>query len=103
MGFWFALEPCTASNGALSFLPGSHFKTDINKRFVRMPEGGTGFEEIQKVERPLGLDDTKAASSEGSEYILETCGAGEYLPSFSIPYLTGVLRGSGLDSRFGSA
>ncbi|CEH19064.1 Peroxisomal phytanoyl-CoA hydroxylase [Ceraceosorus bombacis] len=24
MGLWFALEPCKASNGALSFLPGSH-------------------------------------------------------------------------------
>lgn len=77
LGFWFALEPCTASNGALSFLPGSHFKTDITKRFVRMPEGGTGFESVSKPERPLGLDNVQPTSvEEASDYVLETCGAG---------------------------
>jgi phytanoyl-CoA hydroxylase len=24
LGFWFALEPCTSTNGCLSFAPGSH-------------------------------------------------------------------------------
>lgn len=24
VGFWFALEDCTAENGCLSFIPGSH-------------------------------------------------------------------------------
>jgi phytanoyl-CoA hydroxylase len=73
------LEPCTASNGALSFLPGSHFKTDINKRFVRMPEGGTGFESVQSAETPLGLDKVRPVDPGSSDYILETCGSGEWL------------------------
>ncbi|THH09803.1 hypothetical protein EW145_g1761 [Phellinidium pouzarii] len=46
LGFWFALENCTPENGALSFLPGSHKTTPIVKRFVRLPEGGTGFEDL---------------------------------------------------------
>ncbi|KIY43273.1 PhyH-domain-containing protein [Fistulina hepatica ATCC 64428] len=41
-GVWIALEKCTATNGALSFLPGSHLNTPIVKRFVRLPQGGTG-------------------------------------------------------------
>ncbi|CAG8453040.1 9395_t:CDS:2 [Acaulospora colombiana] len=77
LGFWFALEPCTASNGALSFLPGSHYTTEVTKRFVRMPEGGTGFEKIDQIEKPLGLLPKSAASpqADDSEYVLETCGA----------------------------
>lgn len=51
IGFWIALEDVTASNGALSFLPGSHRdkRSGVGKRFVRMKsreeggEGGTGF------------------------------------------------------------
>ncbi|QRW11348.1 phytanoyl-CoA dioxygenase [Ceratobasidium sp. AG-Ba] len=79
LGFWFALEQCTESNGALSFLPGSHRHTPINKRFVRMPEGGTGFEEIRDPITPLDLQ--KSASSAatdlpGTDYVLETCDAG---------------------------
>ncbi|CAE6481551.1 unnamed protein product [Rhizoctonia solani] len=81
LGFWFALERCTEFNGALSFLPGSHRTTPINKRFVRLPEGGTGFIDIespvipldiqsQPSERPVDFDAT------GGEYILETCDAG---------------------------
>jgi len=75
LGFWFALEPCRADNGALSFLPGSHVSTPITKRFVRMPQGGTGFIEIPEPEKPLGVElltnDTKC-----TEYVLETCDAG---------------------------
>ncbi|KAF9421336.1 hypothetical protein BGZ94_008854 [Podila epigama] len=36
-GFWFALEDCTAENGALSFAPGSHKKYPVNRRFIRDP------------------------------------------------------------------
>ncbi|KDQ21555.1 hypothetical protein BOTBODRAFT_25992 [Botryobasidium botryosum FD-172 SS1] len=69
LGFWFALEDCTPSNGALSFLPGSHTTTKIAKRFVRLPEGGTGFEDL-----PVG--DQPAGDNAGKEYIQETCEAG---------------------------
>ncbi|KAI9473626.1 MAG: phytanoyl-CoA dioxygenase [Benjaminiella poitrasii] len=44
VGFWFALEDCTETNGCLWFKPGSHKTTPISKRFVRDPEGtGTKF------------------------------------------------------------
>ena len=51
VGFWIALEDVTETNGALSFLPGSHRdpRNGVSKRFVRMKsraeggEGGTGF------------------------------------------------------------
>ena len=43
VGFWFALEDCTMTNGCLSFVPGSHKTSAITKRFVRMEDGGTGF------------------------------------------------------------
>lgn len=50
LGFWFALEDCTTSNGCLSFLPGSHkLNRPIAKRFVRKQasgEGGTTFETL---------------------------------------------------------
>ncbi|KAN0061852.1 hypothetical protein ACQY0O_005845 [Thecaphora frezii] len=76
VGFWFALEDCTRSNGCLSFLPGSHRwpkgqtppparhprpldpqadelgqARGINKRFVRSvpgdPDRGTSFETLE--------------------------------------------------------
>lgn len=46
VGFWFALEDCTTTNGCLSFVPGSHKTSPIIKRFVRLDEGGTGFIDI---------------------------------------------------------
>ena len=46
LGFWIPLEPCTAENGALSFLPGSHKTNKLTKRFVRLQNGGTGFEPL---------------------------------------------------------
>lgn len=70
LGFWFALEQCTPENGALSFLPGSHLVTPIKKRFVRLPEGGTGFE-------ALPVPDNLPPSSISSEYKQEPCEAGE--------------------------
>ncbi|KAI8353192.1 hypothetical protein BD560DRAFT_408465 [Blakeslea trispora] len=45
VGFWFALEDCTESNGCLWFIPGSHKTSPVTKRFVRNPKGsGTLFE-----------------------------------------------------------
>ncbi|KAF8684008.1 phytanoyl-CoA dioxygenase [Rhizoctonia solani] len=81
LGFWFALEPCTEFNGALSFLAGSHWSTPINKRFVRLPEGGTGFTNIETPITPLDLQNqpsersTNTSTAEG-DYVLETCDAG---------------------------
>lgn len=37
LGFWYALEDCTATNGALEFVPGSHLTSPVYKRFVRAP------------------------------------------------------------------
>jgi phytanoyl-CoA hydroxylase len=44
IGFWIALEDVTLSNGALSFLPGSHLdpRSRVGERFVRLDQG-TGF------------------------------------------------------------
>jgi len=67
LGFWFALEKCTPHNGALLFLPGSHFTAPISKRFVRAPGGGTTFE-------PLEFNNS--LKPEG-EYILEPCEPGD--------------------------
>ncbi|KAF8658248.1 hypothetical protein AX16_002024 [Volvariella volvacea WC 439] len=70
LGFWIALEQCTAENGALSFLPGSHLTTTIEKRFVRLPGGGTGFEPVSSKTKPASVP------SQG-EYVLVPCFAGD--------------------------
>ena len=45
IGFWYALEDCTAENGCLSFARGSHRRSPIKDRFVRAENGrGTKFE-----------------------------------------------------------
>ncbi|KAI9159562.1 hypothetical protein H9P43_008902 [Blastocladiella emersonii ATCC 22665] len=47
VGFWYALEDCTLTNGCLTFVPGSHKACPIKRRFVRVHpsgEGGTTFE-----------------------------------------------------------
>ncbi|CAN6629138.1 hypothetical protein TRVA0_012S00584 [Trichomonascus vanleenenianus] len=47
VGFWYALEDCTASNGALEFVPGSHKQVGVPKRMVRKDrEGKEGTEFI---------------------------------------------------------
>ncbi|KAF8440610.1 hypothetical protein BGX38DRAFT_1206064 [Terfezia claveryi] len=47
VGFWYALEDCTVSNGCLGFVPGSHLWEPVRRRFVRMKEAdgseGAGF------------------------------------------------------------
>jgi len=68
LGFWIALEQCTRENGALSFLPGSHLTAPITKRFVRLPGGGMGFEQL--------LDPNQVSAPVG-EYILEECNPGD--------------------------
>ncbi|KAJ7725856.1 phytanoyl-CoA dioxygenase [Mycena maculata] len=75
LGFWIALEQCTASNGALSFLPGSHLTAPITKRFVRVPGGGTGFEPLVSTEVAEQVAAQSKAASDS--YILETCEPGD--------------------------
>ncbi|KAF7315407.1 Phytanoyl-CoA dioxygenase [Mycena indigotica] len=74
LGFWIALEQCTATNGALSFLPGSH-STPITKRFVRLPGGGTGFEPL--VDQEVADRVSAELQASQSRYILETCQPGD--------------------------
>ncbi|KAH9176643.1 phytanoyl-CoA dioxygenase [Lactarius sanguifluus] len=68
LGFWIALEKCTSENGAMSFLPGSHLTASIVKRFVRLPSGGTGFEQL--------LDPSHVSTPTGG-YVLEECNPGD--------------------------
>jgi phytanoyl-CoA hydroxylase len=68
LGVWIALEKCTSENGALSFLPGSHLTAQIAKRFVRLPSGGTGFEQL--------IDPSNVSTPTG-EYVLEECNPGD--------------------------
>ncbi|KAJ6257905.1 hypothetical protein Dda_7695 [Drechslerella dactyloides] len=51
MGFWYALEDCTVTNGCLSFIPGSHRYSPVTKRLVRLNGGadGTGFVDIPAI------------------------------------------------------
>ena len=65
------MEKCTPENGALSFLPGSHLVAPITKRFVRMPTGGTGFEEL--------IPASQAPPAPEGKYVLEACMPGKLL------------------------
>jgi hypothetical protein len=69
LGFWIPLEACTADNGALSFLPGSHAYTALTKRFVRLPGGGTGME-------PLAVPSDSMLAHDASRYVLQECQPG---------------------------
>ncbi|EPE05653.1 phytanoyl- dioxygenase [Ophiostoma piceae UAMH 11346] len=41
VGFWYALEDATATNGCLSFWPGSHKTAPVRNRLMRKAGGGT--------------------------------------------------------------
>ncbi|KAK9432845.1 hypothetical protein V1505DRAFT_398321 [Lipomyces doorenjongii] len=70
VGFWYALEDCTAENGALSFVAGSHKWANIAKRMIRVDgnKQGTGFITLDGVEPPREPDD--------DEFIMPACPAG---------------------------
>lgn len=79
LGFWYALEDCTETNGALQYLPGSHKSTPIVKRLVRTDaaEGAaikTTFEEVPGV-APLS-EEALAEQQDGARYKWVTCPAG---------------------------
>lgn len=57
VGYWYALEDATVSNGCLSFLPGSHKTSAINQRFVRKADGtGTEFVATDGARFPSGIE-----------------------------------------------
>lgn len=66
VGFWFALEDCTETNGCLWFIPGSHKDTPITRRFVRDPNGSgtifTGDETLKFDESKYIMSPVKAGT-----------------------------------------
>jgi len=69
------LEKCTPTNGALSFLPGSHKTFPITKRFVRLGPGkGTGFEPLVSSEEDAKVQ--AQAAAEAGKYVMEPCNPG---------------------------
>ncbi|KAK9236210.1 hypothetical protein V1525DRAFT_379865 [Lipomyces kononenkoae] len=70
VGFWYALEDCTAENGALSFVPGSHKWANIAKRMIRVDgnKQGTGFIKLDGIEPPREPVE--------KEFIMPACPAG---------------------------
>lgn len=67
VGFWYALEDCTVSNGCLSFAPGSHRRAPVKERFVRNEDGtGTTFMGNEKGEWPADFE-TEEGLPEGEE------------------------------------
>ncbi|KAF2202406.1 phytanoyl-CoA dioxygenase [Delitschia confertaspora ATCC 74209] len=73
VGWWYALEDCTVSNGCLSFAAGSHKRAPISKRFVRLTNANgsitTGFEENQGAIFPEGLDTEEGNEIDGKEEV----------------------------------
>ncbi|KAK7205192.1 hypothetical protein BZA70DRAFT_175632 [Myxozyma melibiosi] len=70
VGYWYALEDCTAENGALSFVPGSHKWAKISKRMIRADgtKAGTTFIKLDGVEAPREPED--------EEFVMPACPAG---------------------------
>jgi len=77
VGFWFALEDCTRTNGCLSFVPGSHLTHGIGRRFVRLQDGGTGFIDIAE-----GMGEQPEPGEE--EFKVEECSAGIVPPFYTL-------------------
>ncbi|KAM0753900.1 phytanoyl-CoA dioxygenase [Meredithblackwellia eburnea MCA 4105] len=71
IGFWFALEDCTPSNGCLSFVPGSHKQNPIAKRLERLPEGGTAIKPIP------GVHNEKNWDEDGVNWQVAECSVGD--------------------------
>ncbi|KAK9256653.1 hypothetical protein V1507DRAFT_478260 [Lipomyces tetrasporus] len=70
IGFWYALEDCTAENGALSFVAGSHKWANVAKRMIRLGGNkmGTGFITLEGVEPPREPTE--------DEFVMPPCPAG---------------------------
>ncbi|WLF81092.1 hypothetical protein PVL30_004888 [Lodderomyces elongisporus] len=72
MGYWFALEDCTEENGCLKYLPGTHKKYPVTKRFVRSKglEGGCQFEQVAN---DVPIEETE------KDYVTVPCKAGSLI------------------------
>lgn len=73
VGYWYALEDCTQSNGCLSFAAGSHKRAPITKRFVRTGEKGsegTGFADNTGAQFPRGLETTEPREEKDEVYTM---------------------------------
>ena len=65
VGFWYALEDCTAENGCLSFAAGSHKRAPVRDRFVRNAAGtGTTFAANEGRQWPRGLEEDTEVKKE---------------------------------------
>ena len=67
VGFWIALEDATVDNGCLSFAKGSHKRAPVTSRFIRKPEGGTGFEDVKDDQWPHQMEPEPPKESETYE------------------------------------
>ncbi|KAF3198389.1 hypothetical protein TWF106_004613 [Orbilia oligospora] len=83
MGFWYALEDCTITNGCLGFIPASHKYSPITNRLVRINGGadGTGFENIPEtwpadVPAPHPTQEEREKLAEEKKYQLAEVKAG---------------------------
>lgn len=79
VGWWIALEDATQSNGCLSFAPGSHRRSPVKQRFVRIDNGagGTGFEEVRGEEARWPRDFDHDEDIDGSTTAAEEYSLGE--------------------------
>lgn len=78
VGFWYALEDATSTNGCLSFLKGSHKWASVKKRFVRKESGdGTEFVDNEGPQFPAqeGFEESDGGEEKG-EYELGEVKAG---------------------------
>lgn len=75
VGFWYALEDCTEENGCLYFVPGSHKKYPIPKRFAKIDGGKSGCNFIPTIEDPAAVESAIAAVPDQS-YVPVKCPAG---------------------------
>jgi ectoine hydroxylase-related dioxygenase (phytanoyl-CoA dioxygenase family) len=77
VGFWYALEDATMSNGCLSFAAGSHKRAPVRKRFVRSANGqGTAFIENESARFPSGLAVEEEGEDANEEYTVGEVKAG---------------------------
>lgn len=70
VGFWYALEDARPDNGCLSFVPGSHKSAAIKKRFVRVKQGGTGFEDVEEGKGNGVREKGRVEVEAGGEFVL---------------------------------
>ena len=70
VGFWFALEDCTLTNGCLSFADGTHKTHPLTSRFVRK-DGSTTMESLSQT-----TQQQKSDGHDTTEYKPATCKAG---------------------------